>query len=161
MKVAQASVVTLEYQLNIDGKTVERTTPGKTKTLLIGHETGLPPKLESVLLGRRAGETFVTQVVNGYGEVDPCKIHVVPRGQFPDGATLEVGVSFYSTDETGQTLGYRITAIDGDSVTVDGNHEFAGKKLEYSITIHKIRAAEQVELEHGHVHGEGGVTHHH
>ena len=55
--------------------------------------------------------------------------------------------------------GYRVTAVNGDLVTLDANPKWAGKTLEYSITIHAVREAEPEELEHGHVHGEGGVRH--
>lgn len=161
MKVTEASVVTLEYLLKIDGKTLERTNEGKTKTILMGYEKALPPGLEQALLGHEAGETYVLQLVNGYGEIDPSKVQIVSRRQFPATAQLEPGKVFYSKDEAGKPVTYRITALGGDTVTVDANHEYAGKTLEYQITIHKVREADKEELEHGHVHGEGGVVHHH
>ena len=52
-----------------------------------------------------------------------------------------------------------VTKIDGDSVTVDGNHPLAGVELHFDVTIKEIRDASAEELAHGHVHGEGG--HHH
>lgn len=51
--------------------------------------------------------------------------------------------------------------LEDKDVTVDFNHEHAGKTLEYRITIHAVREAEPGEIEHGHVHGEGGIKHVH
>jgi len=42
---------------------------------------------------------------------------------------------------------------------VDGNHPLAGEVLNFAIEVTAVRAASEEELEHGHVHGEGG--HHH
>jgi FKBP-type peptidyl-prolyl cis-trans isomerase SlyD len=52
-----------------------------------------------------------------------------------------------------------IAKIDGDAVTVDGNHPLAGKKLHFAVEVTDVRDASLEELAHGHVHGEGG--HHH
>jgi FKBP-type peptidyl-prolyl cis-trans isomerase SlyD len=45
-----------------------------------------------------------------------------------------------------------ITAVNGDSVTVDGNHPLAGQTLHFSGNIDSIREATAEELDHGHVH---------
>jgi FKBP-type peptidyl-prolyl cis-trans isomerase SlyD len=50
-------------------------------------------------------------------------------------------------------------AVEGDTVTVDGNHELAGVQLNFAVTVEDVREASAEELEHGHVHGPGG--HHH
>lgn len=163
MKVAEKTVVKLEWALLIDGKAVDHSPEGETQTILTGHAHGLPPKLEAALHGREAGETFVTliEAKDAYGEYDPSKRMSVPRSSFPIGVRLEVGSSFYTQDEDGKPLSVRVIALEAESVVVDANPERAGKTLEYRVTIHKVRAADAEEIAHGHVHGEGGVTHHH
>ena len=52
-----------------------------------------------------------------------------------------------------------VTDVQGDMVTVDGNHPLAGQTLHFDVTVKEVRAASKEELEHGHVHGAGG--HHH
>jgi len=49
--------------------------------------------------------------------------------------------------------------VSGDSVKIDGNHPLAGEALNFDVTVDGVRAATEEELEHGHVHGDGG--HHH
>jgi FKBP-type peptidyl-prolyl cis-trans isomerase SlyD len=160
MTVRNSSVVRFEYTLKV-GDTILEQTAGKPKTVLMGHTHGLPPGLESALIGHAAGETFQFQLDNGYGEFVPDKIQTVPKSAFPDADTLDIGNQFYSKGDNGEPVAARIIAISGGDVTIDSNPEHAGKTLNYTITIHSVRDADKEELEHGHVHGEGGVTHGH
>ncbi|NBV48973.1 MAG: hypothetical protein EBR95_08065 [Verrucomicrobia bacterium] len=49
-----------------------------------------------------------------------------------------------------------IRKIEGEEVTIDGNHELAGKSLHFDIKVVSVRAAEPTELAHGHPHQSGG-----
>jgi FKBP-type peptidyl-prolyl cis-trans isomerase SlyD len=53
----------------------------------------------------------------------------------------------------------RVIEIGEDFVKVDLNHPLAGEDLHFKGEILSVREATEDELEHGHVHGEGG--HHH
>jgi FKBP-type peptidyl-prolyl cis-trans isomerase SlyD len=44
-------------------------------------------------------------------------------------------------------------------VDVDLNHPMAGKDLHFDVEIVEVREANEEEVQHGHVHGDGG--HHH
>jgi len=50
-------------------------------------------------------------------------------------------------------------AISEEMVTVDGNHPLAGVHLNFDVTVREVREPTAEELEHGHVHGEGGHQH--
>ena len=52
-----------------------------------------------------------------------------------------------------------VTAVDGETVTIDGNHPLAGKTLHFDIEVSSVREASLEESLHGHVHGAGGVEH--
>mgnify|MGYP001073618513 FL=1 len=44
-------------------------------------------------------------------------------------------------------------------VDVDLNHPMAGKSLDFDVEILDVRAATDVEIQHRHAHGDGGVEH--
>jgi FKBP-type peptidyl-prolyl cis-trans isomerase SlyD len=161
MQIGPKTVVKFEYIMEADGELVERTHENETQTILIGHAHDLPPCLERYMHGHKAGEQFSVTIpaAEMYGLVDETKKQRISRDQFPD--TVEIGEQLFAFDGDGKPLSYRVVALGSDDVEVDGNHALAGKDISYTVTIHKVREAEPGELDHGHVHGEGGVVHHH
>ena len=71
---------------------------------------------------------------------------------------IQPGMQFQSEAE-GQVMLVTVTDVNEDTVTVDANHPLAGKKLSFDVEIVEVRAATEDELNHGHVHGVGGVQH--
>jgi FKBP-type peptidyl-prolyl cis-trans isomerase SlyD len=69
-------------------------------------------------------------------------------------------MSFRATTDSGEQS---VTIVDKDDehVTVDGNHPLSGHTLVFDVSIEDVRDATSEELEHGHVHGEGGCGHQH
>ena len=161
MKITNKSVVKFEWTLEIDGKIVERSLEGEAQTILMGHAKALSVGLEQSLIGRETGDGFTARLENAYGVYDPSKVHQAKKSDFPTGTNLELGASFYTQDENGKPLVARVIGLIEDTVTVDFNHERAGKTLEYQVKIFNVRDVTTSELEHGHVHGEGGVHHEH
>ena len=156
-------VIKLEYVLKVDGKVVDRTLESDPITILTGFAKQLPAGLEALLEGRQAGERFAASLPpnEGYEEYDLKKNRTVPRSEFPTKTVLEPGALFYAQTADAQPITARVIEIHGENVTVDFNHEHAGKTLDYRITVHAVREAEPGEIEHGHVHGEGGIKHEH
>ena len=71
---------------------------------------------------------------------------------------IQVGMQFHAQTDHGIEV-VTVTAVEGDQVTIDGNHPLAGQTLHFDVTVREVRAADAEELAHGHVHGEHG--HHH
>jgi FKBP-type peptidyl-prolyl cis-trans isomerase SlyD len=163
MKIAVQTVVKFAWTLSVDGKRVDGTPERETQTILIGFASGLPVQLEASLMGLEAGEHKTVRIrpEDAYGQHDLSKHQTVPISSFPVGAKLQIGASFFTQDASGNPLTARVIGLTGNSVTVDFNHEYAGKILEYKIDVQSVRVAEAGELEHGHVHGDGGVKHEH
>jgi FKBP-type peptidyl-prolyl cis-trans isomerase SlyD len=69
--------------------------------------------------------------------------------------TLEVGMQFHAEGDSGQQHVVTITAVDGDKVSVDGNHDLAGETLNFDVEVMAIREATADELSAGHIHGPG------
>jgi len=153
MQVDARSVVKLEYELWVEGQKLKGT-DGHPKTILMGHAPELPPGLEASLLGKEPGSYQVVWPSEPY---DPALCIEVPSAELPD--PPRIGGGYSGVGPEGQPLLYRVVGIAGDRVTLDANPPLAGKALEYRFTILSVRPAEPEELEHGHVHGEGGVQH--
>jgi FKBP-type peptidyl-prolyl cis-trans isomerase SlyD len=163
MKVVAQTVVKFAWTLSVDGKRVDGSPEGETQTILIGHAPGLPLQLEASLIGLEAGEHRTVRIrpEEAYGRHDLGKHQTVPISNFPVGAKLQIGANFFTQDTSGNPLTARVIGLAGESVTVDFNHEFAGKILEYKIDVRSVRVAKAGEIEHGHVHGDGGIKHDH
>lgn len=154
MKIKTYQVIRFEYQFWIDGALIERTPEGKTKTILTHFAPDLPKGLEAVLIGKPPGEYEVEiPPSQAYGDYDFSLRELVAFEDLPDAP--RIGGGFAS--ENG--LLYRVVSINAWNVSLDANHEWAGKTLKYIFRIHSLRPAEPSEIEHGHVHGEGGVQH--
>jgi FKBP-type peptidyl-prolyl cis-trans isomerase SlyD len=52
-----------------------------------------------------------------------------------------------------------VAKVEGDEVTLDGNHPLAGQTIEFRCNVLDVRPAAPEEITHGHAHGAGG--HHH
>ena len=84
-------------------------------------------------------------------------IQVVERKMF-QGVEVSPGMQFQAQTSHGAQV-VTVTAVDGDEVTIDGNHPLAGQTLHFSVEVVEIRDASEEEIANGHVHGPGG--HHH
>ena len=52
-----------------------------------------------------------------------------------------------------------VKEVRENDVVVDFNHPMAGQDLFFTVEIQDVRDATESEIEHGHVHGEGGHDH--
>ena len=114
-----------------------------------GSEHGLWRRIETALENRRAGDTVEVLIrpEDAFGNLDPDlqlkqSVQDVPE-QF-----RRVGAEADFENEMGDVHRFRVTAIDGDTLTLDGNHPFAGKTLRFFLSILKVRDATEEEISH-------------
>lgn len=161
MQIAENMVVSIHYTLtNAAGETVDSSLQhGEPLAYLHGH-SNIVPGLENALTGKAVGDKFDVSVnpEDGYGGHVDELIQEVPREAFQGVDELEPGMQFQADSGAGPRL-FTITKIEGDTVTVDGNHPLAGQVLNFAIEVTDIRAATEEEMQHGHAHGEGGHEH--
>ncbi len=160
MQIAQNSVVAFHYTLTNDAGEVLDSSEGRDPLTYLHGAGNIIPGLEKGLEGRESGEKLNVTVApeEGYGEVQPQLVQEVPRDAFQGVEAVEPGMQFQAQTQGGPLM-VTVTKIEGDTVTVDGNHPLAGQKLNFDVEIADVREASQEEIEHGHVHGEGGVEH--
>ncbi|MEA5458565.1 peptidylprolyl isomerase [Arcicella sp. LKC2W] len=170
MQITNEKVVTLMYELTVtdaDGeKELIETVEQEDPMAFIQGMSGLPEAFEENIEGLSVGDTFEFSIPaeDGYGEYDPTAIVELPKDIFKvDGEyveeMLEVGNYLPMTDDGGNQLNGRVLAVEAEFVRMDFNHPLADKEMFFKGTILDVRDATQSEIEHGHVHGAGGVQH--
>ena len=104
--------------------------------------------LEAQLEGKSAGDKFscTIQPKDGYGERDERLVATVPRERFDTDTSIEVGMQFQVETPAGPTI-VSVIKVDGDSITIDGNHEMAGKVLNFDIEVVEVRDTTPEEIE--------------
>lgn len=160
MQVKKSCAVAIDYKLTIDGGIVVDASE-KGQPLWYLHGVGnILPGLEKELEGLKTGDkkTVVVQPAEGYGTYDASRVHSVAKTQFPH-ASYAIGEHIIATAPDGTEVPARVTSMDSKTISLDFNHELAGKTLTFDITVQEVRSASKDEMKHGHIHGPGG--HHH
>jgi FKBP-type peptidyl-prolyl cis-trans isomerase SlyD len=150
MTITKDSVVEIEYTLTDSQNEVIDSSEGSGPLeYLHGHEN-IIPGLEKELEGKSAGATFKTTVapLEAYGERQEELVVQVNRSQFPSDVELTEGMQFEAGSPDGSRV-VTVTAIDGDSITVDANHPLAGETLHFDVKVVSVRAATEEEIQSG------------
>ena len=159
MKIEKDRVVRFHYAVAEQGaEPVESSRGGEPLAILAGHGN-IIPGLEKAMEGHAAGDTFAVDVPadEAYGEKREGLSQRVPKKHFGD-QRLEPGMQVVLNTNFGPRA-VTIEKVGMSVVDVDLNHPMAGKDLHFDIEVVDVREATAEELEHGHVHGDGG--HHH
>jgi len=157
MEIKDGTVVAMDYALKDDeGTLIDQSQPGQPLAYLHGHKN-IIPGLESALEGKAAGDSVEVRVApgEGYGEKNPALEQVVPLDRFQGVENIQPGMQFQANTDQGP-ISVRVTKVEGDEVTVDGNHPLAGKHLNFNVTVQDVREATEEEKAHGHIHQEEG-----
>jgi FKBP-type peptidyl-prolyl cis-trans isomerase SlyD len=159
MKIEKDRVVRFHYTVSEQGsEPLESSTEREPLAILAGHGN-IIPGLEKAMDGHEAGDRFGVDVaaVEAYGEKREGLSQRVPKKHF-GGQRLEPGMQVVLNTNFGPRA-VTIEKVGMSVVDVDLNHPMAGKDLHFDIEVVEVREATAEELEHGHVHGDGG--HHH
>ncbi len=160
MKIAARTVAQFHYTLTDDAGTVIDSSRGAAPLTYLHGGGNIVPGLEKAMEGKGKGDAFKVDVSpeEGYGQRVEALLQTAPRAMFPDDMAPEVGMQFQAESNMGPVM-VTVMAVEGDTVTLDGNHALAGQTLHFEVEVMSVRDATVEELQHGHVHGEGG--HHH
>ncbi len=160
MQIATNTVVTIDYTLKDDDQSVLDTSQGQEPLSYIHGIGNLIPGLEKALAGKSEGDRVQVTISpdDAYGERDEDLLQAIPRERFERANEIEVGMQFHTQSEEGMQV-VTVVDVDGDNITIDGNHPLAGKTLHFDVQIVGVREASAEEISHGHVHGAGGHQH--
>ena len=159
MKIEKNKVVAVAYCLTVEGKQVDKSPEGQpleyihgTHMMISGFEKGLE--------GHEPGEKFSITVSpeEGYGTVNPQLRFDIPKSSFEVGGVLredllKIGTVVPMFNQNGQVVQGTVAEVKETTVTMDFNHQLAGKTLNFDVEVVSVRDATEKELTEG-LHGE-------
>ncbi|MHC9086579.1 FKBP-type peptidyl-prolyl cis-trans isomerase [Luteimonas sp. RIT-PG2_3] len=159
MKIEKDRVVRFHYSVAEAGQEAMETSQGRDPLVILAGHGNIIPGLDKALEGHEAGDTFSVDVTaaDAYGERREGLSQRVPKKHFGEqrlapGMQVVLNTNFGPRAVTIEKVGVSV-------VDVDLNHPMAGKDLRFEIEIVDVREASAEEIEHGHVHGDGGHQH--
>lgn len=151
MEIADRRIATLHFTLTDAGS-------GETITSTRGHEPltymhgagGIVRGLEQALEGHKAGDRFEVEVApgDGFGQRHDALVQVLPRSMWRAPAEPKVGDRLETSTAKGP-LDVVVTAVEGDSITVDGNHPLAGRRFRAEVEVLAVRVPTPDEIQFG------------
>lgn len=132
MTIQDGDMVELHYVLTLeDGTKVDSSRDRGTPFSFTVGSGRVIPGFDIAVRGLSVGDvrTTVIQPEDGYGARDETRILELPIA--PGQEDVAVGDQVFLS--TGQPV--KVIAVEGDTVTVDANHELAGKVLTFEIEI--------------------------
>jgi len=157
MQITKNKVVSIHYTLKNDAGLVIDSSEGAEPLVYLHGAQNIIPGLERALEGKVADDALEVSIeaVDAYGEYNRDLTQVVSSNMFEGVDTLEEGMEFQAETAQGVQV-IRVVHVDGDNITIDGNHPLAGERLHFDVSVAEVREATEDELSHGHVHGDGG-----
>lgn len=151
MNIAKNTVVKIDYTLfDADGNQLD-TSVGKQPLEYVHGNNMLISGLEAQLEGKTAGDKFraVVEAKDAYGEYDQRLLIEVGKDQFDTDMPIEVGMAFQASAPNGGAMIVHVVKVTEKTVTVDGNHELAGKQLTFDVEVIDVREATEEDLNFG------------
>lgn len=163
MKISKNTVPSLAYTLkNDNGEVLDQADKKNAFVYLHGH-AGVIVGLEKALEGKTTGDILTLEIApeEAYGQRHESSIQEMPLDMFGDIDKSEIfaGAQFHAETNQGMQI-VTITRIGEETVTIDGNHPMAGLTLHFDIEVLDVRAANEEEIAHGHIHAHGGSCGH-
>jgi FKBP-type peptidyl-prolyl cis-trans isomerase SlyD len=154
MQIAEGVVVAMDYTLKGEDGEVLDASEGRGPLFYMHGAGNIIPGLERELVGLSVGDSkdVVVEAADGYGERNEALIQTVPKDLMAGIENLQVGMQLRASTDDGETM-VTVAAVGDDTVTVDGNHPMAGRKLHFAVSIVEVRDATDEEKAHGHAHG--------
>ena len=172
MKVENQKVVTLQYDLYVDGENGNEELMEKATAdapLVYCHGEGMMlPAFELAMAGLEDGESFDFRIpcAEAYGEYDTDGVLELDKKMFYNGdgefdsERVYVGAVVPMNTADGQIINAQIAEIAQDKVTIDLNHPLAGENLHFVGKVLNIREVTEGELKALHHRGCGGCGGH-
>ena len=164
MKIQDQAVVTMTYVLrenDENGRLIQEATKDNPFQFFCGMHRVLP-KFEENLMGKEPGDHYAFHLTpeEGYGERDENYVMDLDKNMFMKNTVLmdmvKVGAPLMMQTSDGRPIAGVVRAIGDTTVTMDFNHDMAGKHLHFSGEILDVRESTDEDFAPGGCSGCGG-----
>lgn len=157
-KISAGKVVQFTYFItDKQGDVVERIDLPLNMVFMMHNR--LYDSVEQALVGCGEGDEITADVpasAGAWGEPDPSLIIVEATDNVPP-PYRRVGQEVQFQSESGELKTFRITSVTNETVTLDGNHPFAGQTMQFHVKVLTIRDATPEEIRNGIASGAPGT----
>ncbi len=114
-----------------------------------GGPTEIIGDVDKALVGKRPGDEVDVRVSpeKGFGPHDPALTFTDDIANVPP-QFRQIGAEVQMQNEAGEVRSFYVTRIEGDRLTVDGNHPMAGKTLLVHVKVLEVRTPTEADREH-------------
>ena len=160
MQISDSKVVYIHYTLTSDKGEILDSSDGHPPLGYIQGKGNIIPGLEDSLAGKVVGDKLNVTISpeEAYGVRNNDLVQTISRASFQGIEDIQPGMQFQMESPQGPEV-ITVSHVEGDEITVDGNHPLAGERLTFDVEIVEIRDPSDEELEHGHVHNPGEDHH--
>lgn len=98
------------------------------------------PGFDAMVTGMAVGDRRKQRIAaaDAYGERMDSLVFAVGRSQLPDHLEPEIGQMLSLTHPSGQSFTVVVTGVSDTEITLDANHELAGRDLTFEIELVEI-----------------------
>jgi peptidylprolyl isomerase len=135
--VKKGSKVKVYYTCKLKDGTVVESNIGKAPLEFVVGKGKMIKGFDTALVGMDLGQTktVVFKPAEAYGAKDPGLIWTVPLAELPAGVDSQPGVEVAFTRADGTTVEGQVAKVEGEMVTIDGNHPLSGRNLTFEIKL--------------------------
>lgn len=139
-QVKKGNRVKLFYTGKLNDGTVFDTNAGQAPLEFTVGKGKVIKGFETAVLGMTPGQVKTVKIkpADAYGQKDQALIWTGETSELPSGTKLEPGSEVYFVRADGTPVEGRISKVEGNQVTVDGNHPLAGRSLTFEIKLVSI-----------------------
>jgi peptidylprolyl isomerase len=135
--VKNGDKVIVHYQGTLKDGTEFDSSEGREPLQFTLGDKMMIPDFEKAILRMKIGETktFTIPAEKAYGLPSADLVMEVPRDRLPPDMKPEIGDKLHIPDGRGGETVVRVTKVTDSSITIDGNHELAGKDLTFRVKL--------------------------
>ena len=136
-QVKKGSKVKVFYTGKLKDGTVFESNLGQQPLEFVVGKGKVIKGFEKAVLGMQLGQskTVTMKPADAYGPRDTELVVTVEKSALPPGRTPELHKEIACTLTDGGEIDGIVTAIEADTITVDGNHPLAGKNLTFDLKL--------------------------